>query len=154
MIRRNVNGQHWLRTLTAVDHEFLRQEAEQVAACGVLQEDHTLEPVLVVWRERNDELLYGGIDRPEDRHPQQVPFRALQDTLSQHVGRERANQHHQQRRGQDAEPRHIALEPRREDRPDEPVDEPENPDEREDADGQRDRDEEPRNDTASNPEDQ
>ena len=107
MIGRHVDRNHRLGALPAIDGEFLRQKAEHESARRLLDQHDALEPVLVVRRERDDQLLDRRVDRAEDRHAQQIALGPLQQPLADDVGRERPDQQHDQRRRQDAETRHV-----------------------------------------------
>ena len=158
MIRRDVHGDHRFRSLAAVHGEFLRQKAQDEPPGHVLDQHDAFEPVLVVGRERHDQLLDRRVNRAEDRHAQQIAFRRLQQPFADHVGGERAHQQHEQRRRQDAQPRRVGdtqlrhpLEPRVVKGSDEAIDEPEDPDECRHADHERHRHEEPGDEAASKP---
>ena len=102
MVRRHVHRDQRFGALPPIDRELARQEPEHEPLRRVLDQHHPLEAVLVVGGKRDDELLHRRVDAAEERHVQQQPFGALQQPLPHHVGRDRAHQHHGERRGQRA----------------------------------------------------
>src|SRR5207237_7029812 len=134
-----------------IDSEFLREKSEDESSRGVLDEDDPLEAVLIVGRERDDELLDGRVDAAEERHAQQQGFCLLQQPLADDIGRDRADEEDGNGRGQDAEARHFAAEILDIDRPDESVNEAEQPEQRRNGNEQRDGDEETGDETSTEP---
>src|SRR5207237_10573139 len=151
VIRRHVYGEQRLRPLPAIDSEFLREKSEDESSRGVLDEDDPLEAVLIVGRERDDELLDGRVDAAEERHAQQQGFCLLQQPLADDIGRDRADEEDGNGRGQDAEARQFAAEILDIERPDESVNEAEQPEQRRNGNEQRDGDEETGDETSTEP---
>ena len=92
-----------------------------------------------------------GANRAKHRHAQQNALTSLEKSPADHVGRHRPHQDHARRRRHDAEPGDLTTEQTLDHRRRPAVHEPEDPDERRDADEERHRHEEAGDEAAAKP---